>query len=131
MIEISDKLFRLGRVVDRVAAPRGSIVNSSAEFDEIVKSGMLRAQEVAKRDPKFLDRKFPVVPFRPCRRASFVYLNLLRIMATGAESLKKGDGMDSCHAVIACAFGSFAATLETTDLQTTPKSSRTHLLGAG
>jgi hypothetical protein len=41
-------------------------------------------------------------------KAFFVYMNMLRILAVQASSLKKGDGLDFCHAVMACAFASFA-----------------------
>lgn len=54
-------------------------------------------------------KSFPGIPFDPARPAYFVYLNLLRIMAGEANSLKKGDGLDFCHAVLACAYSSFAA----------------------
>ena len=75
----------------------------------MVKTKMSSIHEACKRDSAFLDREFPLMPFHPGRRASFVYLNLLRVMAIEAHSLKKGDGMDFCHAVIASAFSSFAA----------------------
>ena len=67
----------------------------------MVKTKMSSIHEACKRDSAFLDRRFPSMPFHPGRRASFVYLNLLRVMAIEAHSLKKGDGMDFCHAVIA------------------------------
>jgi hypothetical protein len=69
---------------------------------------MNTVRDRSKQDPAGFDRAFPLVPFHPTRRAFFVYRNFLRIMAMDANSLKKGDGMDFCHAVMACAFGSFA-----------------------
>ena len=109
VMEVSGSIFTLGAVLDRVGPQRESISVTSAEFDRMVKTKMSSIHEACKRDSAFLDRKFPLVPFHPGRRASFVYLNLLRVMAIEAHSLKKGDGMDFCHAVIACAFSSFAA----------------------
>ncbi len=63
---------------------------------------------LSKRDPLLLDKKFPWIPFNSARPACFAYFNLLRVMAVEANSLKKGDGMDFCHTVMASAFASFA-----------------------
>jgi hypothetical protein len=109
VVEVSGSLFSLGPVLDRVGPQRASISATSAEFDQMLKTKMSSIHEGCKLDSALLDRKFPLIPFHPGRRASFVYLNLLRVMAIEAHSLKKGDGMDFCHAVIACAFSSFAA----------------------
>jgi hypothetical protein len=78
-------------------------------FDELLKNKMSVVRDRCKRDPALFDQKFPLISFNPARPACFVYFNLLRAMAVEANSLKKGDGMDFCHAVVACAFSSFAA----------------------
>lgn len=101
--------FRLGPLLDRLRPQRESIYKTSADFDRLLKNQMTRVWALSKRDPRFLDKKFPWVPFNPDRPACFVYFNLLRIMAIEANSLKSGDGMDFCHTVIACPFASFAA----------------------
>jgi len=106
---ISERLFWLGAIVDRVGRQRESISRTSAEFDKVVKETMYMLRAKCKRDGSLLNRKFPPVPFNPSLRAGFVYHNLLRVMAIEANSLKKGDGLDFCHAVIACAYASFAA----------------------
>jgi hypothetical protein len=108
VIEVSDSLFRLGPVLDWVGPQRESISRTSAEFDEVIKTKMIAVHEQCKADPSLLDRKFPALPFNPARPACFAYFNLLRVMAVEAHSLKKGDWMDFCHAVVACAFSSFA-----------------------
>jgi hypothetical protein len=108
IIAVSDSLFRLGPVLDRVGPQRESISRGAAAFDEMIKTKMIAIHEKCKRDPSLLDRKFPVLPFHPARPACFVYYNLLRVMAVEAHSLKKGDGIDFCHAVVACAFSGFA-----------------------
>jgi hypothetical protein len=94
--------------MDRVGPQRESICESSASFDELLKNKMSTVRAMSKRDPLLLDKKFPWVPFNPARPACFAYFNLLRVMAVDASSLKKGDGMDFCHAVMATAFASFA-----------------------
>lgn len=101
--------FRLGPLLDRLGPQRESIYKTSADFDRLIKNQMTTVWALCKRDPSFLDKKFPWVAFNPDRPASFVYFNLLRIMAIEANSLKSGDGMDFCHAVMACPFASFAA----------------------
>jgi len=112
VIDLSSDFFRLGPILDRVGPQRASIYETSAEFDELLKSRMSAVHALSKRDPLLLDKKFPRIPFNAARPACFVYFNLLRIMAIEARCLKKGDGMDFCHAVVACAFASFA-TLDT------------------
>jgi hypothetical protein len=109
LMELPDSLFTLGPILDRVGPQRDSISKGSAEFDEVIKGRMSMVREKSKREPTFLDERFPLLSFAPSRRTSFVYRNLLRITVVEADSLKKGDGLDFCHAVIACAFGSFAA----------------------
>ena len=108
VINLSSDFFHLGPLLDRVGPQRESIYRSSAEFDELLKHKMNTARALSKQDPTLLDQKFPRVPFNPRMRACFVHFNLLRIMAVDAGSLKKGDGMDFCHAVMGCAFASFA-----------------------
>jgi hypothetical protein len=79
----------------------------------MLKSKMSEARALFKRDQSLLDKKFPQIPFDPARPGCFVYFNLLRIMALESNSLKKGDALDFCHAVMGCAFASFT-TLDTT-----------------
>lgn len=108
VIILSDDFFCLGAILEYVDPQRESLRGGSAEFDDMLKSKMSSVLDRSKQDPDWLDKAFPVIPFNPRRRAFFVYQNFLRIMAVDADSLKKGDGMDFCHAVMACAFGSFA-----------------------
>lgn len=109
IVPISDRLFWLGDILDRMQRQRESISKTSAEFDKVVKEKMCAVRARCKADPTFLHRRLPAVPFHPARRAGFVYHNLLRIMAIDSNSIKKGDGLDFCHAVVASAFASFAA----------------------
>jgi hypothetical protein len=108
VIGLSDDFFRLGPIMDRVGPQRESIYKSSASFDELLKNKMRAVRALSKRDPLLLEKKFPWIPFNSARPACFAYFNLLRIMAVDASSLKTGDGMDFCHAVMATAFASFA-----------------------
>jgi hypothetical protein len=53
---------------------------------------------------------FPALPFKPSKPATFTYVNLVRNLILQARShhLKKGDGADFCHAVMAASFKSVA-----------------------
>lgn len=108
VIDLSGDFFRLGPLLDRVGPQRESIRERSANFDEVFRNKMSMVREMSKRNAMLLDKKFPWIPFNPARPACFVYFNMLRIMAIEAGSLKSGDWLDFCHAVMACAFASFA-----------------------
>src|ERR1700730_878044 len=98
VIDLSDDFFRLGPIMD-LGSQRESICRTSAQFDELLRNKMSKARERFKRDAPWLDKTFPRIPFHASRPACFVYMNLLRTMVIEANSLKKGDGMDFCHAV--------------------------------
>jgi hypothetical protein len=112
VIDLSDDFFSLAPMMDRLGPQRESIYETSAKFDQMLRNKMSAVRERSKRDPEFLNRRFPRIPFDPARPACFVCFNLLRIMAVESNSLTKGDGLDFCHAVMATAFASFA-TLDT------------------
>ena len=108
VIDLSDDFFRLGPMMDRMSSQRESICRGAAQGDELLRSKLNTVRERSKHDVLRLDKKFPRILFEASRPACFVYMNLLRIMAIEAGSLKAGDWMDFCHAVMACAFASFA-----------------------
>jgi hypothetical protein len=108
VVDLSNDFFRLGPIMDRLSPQRESIRRTSAQSDELLRNQMSTVREMSKRDPLWLDKKFPRMPFHASRPACFVYLGLLRIMAVEACSVKPGDWIDFCHAVVACAFASFA-----------------------
>lgn len=108
-LELCDSLFHLGAILDWVGPQRESISKSSVEWDEMLSNMMSAARKKWKRDPTWLDKTFPCKLFDATRQANFVYYNLLRMMTIETKVLKKGDGMDFCHTVIACAFSGFAA----------------------
>lgn len=108
IVILSDDFFCLGPILDYIGPQRDSLREGSKEFDKMIKNKMGMLRDRSKQDPVAFERVLPLVTFHPTRRAFFVYNNFLRIIASEADSLKKGDGMDFCHAVMACAFGSFA-----------------------
>jgi hypothetical protein len=111
VISLSDDFFHLGAMLDYVSSQRESIRIGSAESDEILGNAIRRQAGKCKQDKGWLNKRFPLIPFNPSLRASFVFQNLSRILVQ-AGTFKKGDALDLCHAVMATAFASFA-TLDT------------------
>lgn len=101
VIDLSQDFFRLGAVLDWVAQS-DEIRKLSAEFDEVLKKAI---REARGRKP------MPAQPFTPSKPATFTCGNLLRTLIVEAKAyhVKKGDGLDFCHAVIGSAFASVAA----------------------
>ena len=110
VIDLSEHFFRLGAVLDWLGPQRESIRKGTAALDDalINKIGGYRGE--FERDPQSLDRSFPALPFDPSKPATFTYINLVRTLIVNAKAyqLKKGDGADFCHAVMAGAFASLA-----------------------
>jgi hypothetical protein len=108
VVDLSTDFFRLGPLMDRLGPQRESIRRTSAQCDELLRNQMSTVRQMSKRDALWLHKKFPRMSFHASRPACFVFMNLLRTMAIEASSVKPGDWMDFCHAVVACAFASFA-----------------------
>jgi hypothetical protein len=104
----SDYLL-LGAVMDWVGPQRASIDRGRKEMDEALRSKIDRYVQEYKRNKLWLDTKFPSVPFLPKLRAHFTYTHLIRTLVIEQAAIKKNDGLDFCHTVIASAFSSFAA----------------------
>src|SRR5260370_30425837 len=81
VLDLSDDFFSLAPMMDRLGPQRESIYETSAKFDQLLKSKMSMIRERSKRDPSLLDEKFPWVPFDPARPTSSLYFNLLLFLA--------------------------------------------------
>jgi hypothetical protein len=110
VIELSEGFFRLGAVLDWVGQQRDSIRESGAALDAALIQKISGYRAEFERNPPWLDHKFPALPFNPSKPATFTYVNLVRTLIVDAKAyrLKKGDGLDFCHAVMASAFASLA-----------------------
>lgn len=110
VIDLSEHFFCLGVLLDWLGPQRESIRQSAANLDDalINKIGGYRSE--LESDPNWLDQSFPALPFNPSQPATFTYVNLVRtlIVEARAYQLKKGDGVDFCHAVIGSAFANYA-----------------------
>jgi hypothetical protein len=110
LVDLSERFFSLGAVVEWRHMQRESIRSGVAALDDMLmkRIGEQRAQfEV---EPRWLDQRFPTLSFNDSKPATFTYSNLVRtlILEAKAYKLKKGDGVDFCHAVMASAFASVA-----------------------
>jgi hypothetical protein len=101
VIGLSPDFFSLGAVMDWVAQS-GELRKRSAEFDKAVEEAVRGARGRKPTPPTWLD---------PSKPATFACGNLLRTLVVEAKAyhMKKGDGLDFCHAVMGSAFASVAA----------------------
>jgi hypothetical protein len=108
VINLYDQFFRLGPVMDWVASQRKSIQSGQADLDEALINQINRHRQKYDRDQEWLDASFPNLPFKPSHPATFTYSHLIRTLIVEAKShqLKKGDGTDFCHAIMAGAYAS-------------------------
>jgi hypothetical protein len=114
VIDLSHDTLSLGAVLDWVGPQRATIRQRGAEIDAALIKQISTHRAEFERGPAWLDEHFPVLPFNPYMPATFAYINLVRTLILEANTypLKKNDGLDFCHAVMATAFSS-VATLDT------------------
>jgi hypothetical protein len=107
----SDDFFSLGAVLDWVGPQRDSIRAGMTKIAHKLAEVVANHRANYERDPQWLDRRFPVMPFDPLRRAASVYFNLTRtlILESKSRPLQRNDGLDFCHTVLAAAFANVAA----------------------
>lgn len=110
VIELSEQFFRLGAVLDWVASERDSIREAAAALDNTLINKIGGCRIECERDPRWLDQRFPALPFNPAKPATFTCVNLVRTLLAEARAyqLKKGDGLDFSHAAIGSAFANLA-----------------------
>lgn len=112
IIDLSQDALRLGPVLEWVGPQRDSIRQGSADFDDALIKRIMGYREEYLKKSGWLDEKFPILSFRADMPATFAYIGLIRTLileSTQGYQLKKGDGLDFCHAVMASAFASVAA----------------------
>ena len=97
-------------MLDWVCEQRDSIRKSAQEMDAKLIEVVREEQMLFKQDEAAINRKYPVLPFNPLTPATFTFVSLRRRLITDRQQqLKKGDGLDYCHAVMASVFSSVAA----------------------
>lgn len=110
VIDLSGQFFRLGLFVDWLGPQRDHFLERSRAVDAELSAGISKLRAKHKHNPGWLDRLIPLPQFQPRMAATFSFSCLMRelIRDTGFQ-IKKGDGMDFCHAVMASSFAVFAA----------------------
>lgn len=109
VIDLSEGFFRLGAFVDWLAPRRDQHLTLCRGMDAILKDGIALLRAKAKQQPSWLNGAMPLFPFNSSRSVRFAYTNLLRgLISDRGYQIKKGDGVDFHHAVMAAAISSFA-----------------------
>jgi len=105
--------FSLEGVLDWATPQRDSLKKGKAQMDAALKKLVQESRKRHEQDPNWLDTRFPMLPFDRSFRGSFVCGRLLRCLILEAKKhpLKRNDGMDLSHAVVAAGFSS-AGTLD-------------------
>ena len=110
IIAPSGDFFSLDALIDWLASGKDRLVRDIQELDAKLIAKINEYRNEQKRDPSWLDRSFPVFPFRADKPAMFAYENLIRnLVADRGFQPKKGDGLDLTHAVLGSAFATIVA----------------------
>jgi hypothetical protein len=109
VIDLSEGFFRLGAFINWLSPQRYELRAKCAEFDKTVKESVGRLRARLKREPGWLDKALPQRQFHPSQAATFACESLIRELASDSGyQVRKGDGIDFCHAGMASAFATFA-----------------------
>jgi len=102
--------FRLGMFMDWLVPRRQDIMQDKAQLGIRLKGQIMEHWAEYKRNPDWLDAKFPELLFRADRPATFVYVNLVRLLILESKSrvIVPNDGIDFGQAVIGSAYASVA-----------------------
>jgi hypothetical protein len=102
-------LLRLGGIFDWVGEQRDSIRRGLADLDTAFINKTAERRTQFKRNPGWLEEAFPILAFRQDMPATFTQYSLVRNLILQGDTLKKNDGADFCHAILASAFANIAA----------------------
>ena len=109
VIDLSEGFFKLGAFVDWLAPQRNHFLSQRRGFDDFLKEKVPLLRTKHKRNPGWLDHALPQPRYHPSRAATFAFNCFMRdLVCDSGYQVKKGDGMDFCHAVVASAFATFA-----------------------
>jgi hypothetical protein len=109
IIDLSGNFFRLGAFVEWLSPQRDYFLSQARQFDENLKKGIANLRAMDKKRPGWLDRAIPPPSFDKQKAATFAQACLMRqLVSDRGYQVKKGDGWDFCHAIMASAFSNFA-----------------------
>ena len=109
VIDLSGAFFRLGAFVEWLGPERDHLLHQSRKLDEVMQDGVRKLRAKHKKNRSWLDDVLPQPQFDPSRAATFAHFSFMReLIKDSGYQLRKGDGIDFCHAVMATAFSTFA-----------------------
>jgi hypothetical protein len=102
--------LRLGLFMAWLAPQRQDIIDGKSQLGKRLKEQIMEHRSNYDKDSAWLDTKFPQLPFRADCPATFVHVNLVRLLILESKSraLTPNDGIDFGQAVIASAYSSIA-----------------------
>ena len=102
--------FRLGLFMDWLAPQRQEIIERKAEMGTRLKNEIMEYRAKYEKDPDWLDRQFPRLLFRSQHPATFVHVNLARLLILESKSyaMMPNDAIDFGQAVVSSAYASVA-----------------------
>ncbi len=110
VIDLSEQFFQLGMFVDWLGPQRDHFLKRSRDFDAELITSMSKLRVKHRRNPGWLERELPPLQFSSGMAATFSFRCLMReLISDPGFQIKKGDGMDFCHAVLGSSFAVFAA----------------------
>jgi hypothetical protein len=113
LLVCDERVFRLGAIFDWMLPQRDSLRQGKRDLDAALIAKIKDYRQTFERDPAAFDQALPPAPFKPGYPTTFTLTQLTRglVLDAKAYQLKKGDGIDYCHAIIAASFAR-AATLD-------------------
>jgi hypothetical protein len=99
VMDLFDGLFSLGAFLDWVGPQRDSIRQSTGDLDSALIDKVAGYRAKYEVDNRWLDERFPAMPYSVSRPATSAYLNLIRglIVENKSHTLVKSDGLDFCY----------------------------------
>lgn len=106
----ADDFFRLSAIVDWSQRPGANMSAHAVAMDFSLAETVIKARAEFDRDPGTLNRLWPPIKFNPRLSTTFAFFHLLRLLVLEAKArkIKKNDGLDFCHAVMAASTAGIA-----------------------
>lgn len=109
IVNLSQGFFQLGAFIDSLVPKRDEHQEKIRIFEQQLMDGVNGLRERYKKGSPLTLAYLPEPKFDPRKPATFAKDCLMReLILDRGYTLKKGDGMDFCHAVIAASFADFA-----------------------
>jgi hypothetical protein len=106
---VHDGVLTLSTVLDLLRQDNGAKAHAGRDqIRVIVPQFVDEVKQGHSKDPKWLDKQYPALPFDPQRPALFVFTELLRALASErGYTFTPNDGMDLFHATVPVAYSDF------------------------